>query len=1185
MIVAALAVIAASSAFLFIYGSNLLYLSWRALRLPAALEPAGPPPEGTVVVQLPIYNERYVAERVIDAACSLSWPRDRLAVQVLDDSDDDTPEIVARRVARWKQAGVSVSHVRRASRIGYKAGALAHGLTLTPASFVAVFDADFVPRPDFLRRAMPALAEPRVGFVQARWGHMNEDFSLFTYLQSVMTDFHFLVEQAVRPRLGYLTNFTGSAGIWKRAAIEDAGGWSARTLTEDLDLSYRAQLRGWRAVYLEDVVVPQELPVSANAYRAQQSRWATGSFQCAARMLGPVLRGPFSPALKFQAAMHLIGYVAPVAMLVQIGCYPVLVAVQASGGHVPGLGLPLLASFLSLAPAAGMAVAQSRRGREWWWQWHGLLGWSVLGAGTSLTVVGSIWRAVRGGGEFRRTPKYRIERLGEEWRSKAYFKPAELAAALELALGLASAVLVWKALSYGLGLLAVYAGLFAAGFLYLSGISLVQSLRQVPYEAVALRMRALLPRLEAPGLVAGLGLVLLVVALLLPDPFEDSYHHWLVAANLATTGRLQDPLFQMQDTWLPAYHVLGAMVLRLFGTWQLGTLKVVDVLIGVATLAISYRLAGTRRRGMIAVALLALNPIFILTATSAVAEPLLVLFLLAAVAAASQRRVGLAIVFACLACLTGTKAWLWLACVLAVLAVEGLLRGAGSRRTVRRLAWLAPALALALALQATIGFASHSVARAAVEVASATGRGSLPGSPLVRGGDFVGYFALASLPLVALAPFGLAASLRGRDSDRVLLLVAWPSLLYLALVTALVVAGVYSGSHRYYYPALPGLVLAAAAAAERLRMPAALVPVGAAVGVAVAFVPVLTGLSADNRGLRAAGDSAAALPGGLLTDSPAAAFWSHKPPAEIYGSRVLPADRAGALSWMQSRGVGGLVLEDVDYYRAHTVLPDLSAGRASPPFLAVGDPSAFTVAGGKPVHVYTLGRQVLVLANGVGVAADEGAWPARTKTAGLAKGPVLVADGRDLAGGGMGFGVPIARFADGWWFPGPHSPLEVTATGDGWTRTYELDRGEVQDASGHFARFEAGPSHGQVRVTYRVRSGVLTVQVRVLRMDPGVQQVVLLNEESSAFDDYSDGSSRRLQGAIGSRTPVAGDWARFRSGALGVEWQVPAPPRPAGAFFAEHEAVGESIDFSGLEWEFGPGFSEVDYEIKIRRAR
>jgi cellulose synthase/poly-beta-1,6-N-acetylglucosamine synthase-like glycosyltransferase len=1177
-----LAVIAASSVFLFLYGVNLLYLAARAAWLPPLPPPAGEPPAGTVLVQLPIYNERYVAERVIDAVCGLDWPRERLEVQVLDDSDDDTPEIAARRVERWRRAGVAIAHVRRGERTGYKAGALGYGLTLTDAPLVAVFDADFVPPRDFLRRTLPALADPGVAFVQTRWGHLNEEFSLLTYLQSMMTDFHFLVEQAVRPRCGYPTNFAGSAGVWRRAAIDDAGGWSGSTLTEDLDLSYRAQLRGWRAVYLEDVVVPQELPVSANAYRAQQARWSTGSFQTAAALLPALLRSRLSPVAKFEGTMHLLGYVAPIAMVAQICCYPALLVLAANGQHNPVFVLPAIASVLSLAPMIGMAVGQWRRGRDWWRHWLGLLGWSVLGAGTSLTVVFSVVRWLRGEREFRRTPKYRIERTGEEWRSKTYFKPNDAGALAELAFGLAGVALVASTLRLRQPVLGVYAGLFSAGYLYLSSASLVQSLRQVRYEAVALRVRAILPRLEAPALLAVLTLVLLWVASVLPDPFEDSYQHWLIAANLATTGRLEDPLFQMQDTWLPAYHVMAALVLRVFGTWSIGALKSADVLLGVATLIVTYRLAGSRRQGLVAVTLLALNPIFILTTSEAVAEPLLVLFLLAAVWAACRGRLGLAAVLGCLACLTGTKAWVWLGCVVAIGAFEWLNNArARSSGVARRALWVAPALALAVTMQAVFGFASHSVARAAVEVSSATARGSLATDPLVRGGSFLGYFALASLPMVALAPFGFARALRGRP----LTLVALPSLLYLLLVAGLVFAGVYSGSDRYYYPALPGLALAAAAAVDRARLPVALLPGIAAAVVAVAFIPVLNGLAADNRGLVAAGTSAGLLPGALLTDSPAAAYWSHKPPSQIYGSEVLPSDRTAAVGWMRTHGVGGLVLENIDYYRAHAVLPDLMGGGPSPPFLPVGGAKQYVVPGGKDVHVYDLGRLVLVTPDGIGVTADQGAWPSRTKTAPLAKGPVLTVRGQDAAGGGMGFGVPIAQFTDGWWFPGAGSTLALTPQGDGWTRTYDLDVRETDDAAGHFLSFDPGSSHGQVQVTYRMQGGGrLAVQVRVLRMSAGVRQVVVLNEEGSAFDDYADPSVTRLGSAIGSRTAVSGSYARFRSGALGAEWEVPKPP-PGAGFYAEREARGDTIDFSGLEWEFGPDFSSVDYTISIRRAK
>lgn len=1189
MIVAALAVIVASSAFLFVYGINLLYLSWRATRLPAAPVLPSTGPEARVVVQLPVFNERYVAERVIDAACGLDWPRDRLEVQVLDDSDDDTPEIVARRVERWRLAGVAVTHLRRRHRAGYKAGALANGLLLTSAPFVAVFDADFMPRPDFLRRVMPALSDPRVGFVQARWGHLNEGFSLFTYLQSLMTDFHFLVEQAVRPWLGHFTNFAGSAGVWRRAAIEDAGGWLATTLTEDLDLSYRVQLRGWKPVYMEDVVVPQELPVSASAYRGQQSRWATGSFQCAARLLWPLVRSRLSAGVKFQAALRLLGYAAPVAMLAQIGSYPLILVALAHGQRMPSIGVPLVASFMSLAPPTGMAVAQWRRGREWWWHWYGLIGWTVLGAGTSLTVVASIWRAVRGGGEFKRTPKYRIERLGEEWRSKAYFKPALLGPTVELLFGLAGVVLVAEAVRYGQPLLGVYAGLFTAGFLYLSGVSLVQSLRQVRYEVVAVRVRAVLPRLQGLGLLVAMGLGLLLVAQLLPDPFEDSYQHWLIAANLATTGRLQDPLFQMQDTWLPAYHVLGALVLHLFGTWQLGALKSLDALIGVATLAITYRLAGTHRRGLIAVALLALNPIFVLTATSAVAEPLLVLFLLAAVAAANERRLGMATILACLACLTGTKSWLWLGCVLAVLGGESFLRGAGSRGVAHRLAWVAPALALALTLQATFGFASHSVARAAVEVGSATVRGSLSASPFVRGKDFLGYFTLASLPLVALAPFGLAAALRSRRAvDRSLLLVAWPSLLYLALVTALVVSGVYSGSHRYYYLALPGLALAAAAAADRLRMPSALVPVGAAAVVAAAFVPVLNGLAADNRGLRSAGDSAAALPGALLTDSPTAAFWSRKPPAAIYGSRVLPSGESAAVSWLQSHAVGGLVLEDIDYYRAYSVLPDLTRGQVAEPFVPVGkDPGAFSVPGGKRVHVYELGPvSPLEVAPGIRATVELDNQPARGKTAPLAKGAVLLVGQQDVTGEGMGFGIPIVQYSDGWHYPGHAAVRNLsTSSSAAWRKTFDLDT--VGGDAAHGYRFEPAPSVGRVEVTYRVSAGQIKVEVRVLSLNRAALKVGVFNEQSAAFDDFAYGRGSSVLGArrgsdFGPWQTVSGDWARLRSNTLGVEWE----QQVAGnsELQAGRESAPPDFDWSGLDYIFGPDFRSVDYTVTIGRA-
>ncbi|HEY8840658.1 MAG TPA: glycosyltransferase, partial [Candidatus Dormibacteraeota bacterium] len=224
----AVATIGLTSIALFAFGANLLFLTWRATRLPTRVhQPLIRGSEPRVCIQVPIYNERYVAERVLDSVCELDWPRDRFEVQVLDDSDDETVAIVARRAAHWRRQGIAVSHVRRESREGFKAGALAHGMKLTSAPFIAIFDADFTPPRDFLYRMLGVFDDPTIGFAQARWGHLDEGYSWFTRLQAFALDFHFLIEQTVRSSDRYFTNFTGTAGVWRRIAIEDSGGWSA----------------------------------------------------------------------------------------------------------------------------------------------------------------------------------------------------------------------------------------------------------------------------------------------------------------------------------------------------------------------------------------------------------------------------------------------------------------------------------------------------------------------------------------------------------------------------------------------------------------------------------------------------------------------------------------------------------------------------------------------------------------------------------------------------------------------------------------------------------------------------------------------------------------------------------------------------------------------------------------------
>ena len=272
-------------------------------RAPRQLPPLDPLPR--VTVQLPIFNEMYVVNRLVDAVCRLDYPQELLEIQVLDDSTDETRQIAELAVRRHALQGFNISYHHRADRTGYKAGALEAGLAPATGQYVAIFDADFVPPPDFLRGTLPQFADPRVGLVQARWGHINEDYSLLTKIQAILLDAHFVLEHGGRNRAGCFFNFNGTAGIWRREAIIDAGGWQHDTLTEDLDLSYRAQLRGWQFVFLPDLVSPAEVPVEMNAFKSQQHRWAKGSIQTALKLLPSLLAAPLPFKVKAEAFFHL----------------------------------------------------------------------------------------------------------------------------------------------------------------------------------------------------------------------------------------------------------------------------------------------------------------------------------------------------------------------------------------------------------------------------------------------------------------------------------------------------------------------------------------------------------------------------------------------------------------------------------------------------------------------------------------------------------------------------------------------------------------------------------------------------------------------------------------------------------------------------------------------------------------
>lgn len=258
-----------------------------------------------VTVQLPIYNERYVVERLIDCVCQMDYPIDKFEIQVLDDSTDDTREIIHKKVQEWKAKGINISQIFRDSRIGYKAGALQYGLQKAKGEFIAIFDADFLPKKDFLKVTLPAF-DKKTGMVQTRWGHINQDYSILTRMQAFGLNAHFTVEQTGRNSSGKLMNFNGTAGVWRKECIETAGGWQHDTLTEDLDLSYRAQLKGWEFIYLEHVLSPAELPVLVPAIKSQQYRWNKGAAETARKNVGKILRSKLSFPTKLHAVLHLL---------------------------------------------------------------------------------------------------------------------------------------------------------------------------------------------------------------------------------------------------------------------------------------------------------------------------------------------------------------------------------------------------------------------------------------------------------------------------------------------------------------------------------------------------------------------------------------------------------------------------------------------------------------------------------------------------------------------------------------------------------------------------------------------------------------------------------------------------------------------------------------------------------------
>jgi len=461
-----------------IYGWHRYYLVYLYMRNKGKEPKAGPPldPPPVVTIQLPLYNEMYVADRLIASVCAIEYPRELLEIQVLDDSVDETRSIAESAVRRFAAQGIDIKYYHRTDRVGYKAGALEAGLKTARGEFIGIFDADFIPTADFLTRLMPHFGDPGVGMVQARWGHINQDYSLLTKIQAILLDGHFVLEHGGRNRSGRFFNFNGTAGVWRRVAIEDAGGWQHDTLTEDLDLSYRAQLRGWRFVFVPDLIAPAEVPVEMNAFKSQQHRWAKGSIQTCRKLLPILLRAKLPLGVKAEAFFHLTAnFNYPFMCLMSVLMFPAMV-IRYNMGWYEMLLIDVPLFFAATFSVCNFyMVCQREIHTDWRARIKYLPFLMSIGIGLSINNTRAVIEALLNKqSDFNRTPKYRIEGDADEWVSKKYRQSVAVQPLIELMLGLYFTWTVFYALANGIYGTVPFLILFQVGFLYTGLLSIVQ---------------------------------------------------------------------------------------------------------------------------------------------------------------------------------------------------------------------------------------------------------------------------------------------------------------------------------------------------------------------------------------------------------------------------------------------------------------------------------------------------------------------------------------------------------------------------------------------------------------------------------------------------------------------------------------------------------------------------------------
>jgi len=426
-----------------------------------------------VTIQLPIFNERYVVERLIKSVCRLDYPGNLLEIQVLDDSTDDTIHITQSIVEKMKARGTDIVIIHREKRTGFKAGALQEGLLTAKGELIGIFDADFIPQPNFLKETVPYFMNPKIGMLQTRWGHINHDYSLLTKAQSIGIDGHFGVEQASRAFSGLFMNFNGTAGIWRKKAIADAGGWQADTLTEDLDLSYRAQLRGWKLSFVSEVVCPAEIPVTINAFKSQQHRWAKGSIQTAKKNLANLWRADISLLIKIQAFLHLTHYmVHPMMLLVVLTSIPILYSQWFFNTLTYPAVIFAVLSLTTFGPSSMYLFSQRILYPDWKSRIKYLPFLMCLGTGIAVNNTKAVLEALLNmESSFIRTPKYGVKKRTDRWIGKQYSTPLNSIMVLEFFLGVYSLAGLFLFLFFSKYLVSPFLLIYTAGFFYVFFLS------------------------------------------------------------------------------------------------------------------------------------------------------------------------------------------------------------------------------------------------------------------------------------------------------------------------------------------------------------------------------------------------------------------------------------------------------------------------------------------------------------------------------------------------------------------------------------------------------------------------------------------------------------------------------------------------------------------------------------------